>query len=214
VIQNAATIFWDSDSAALGAESECNRKPKPRGRIIPQPSTWHGRAEQISLDQAGCEARKTPTGGDVFFLDFSESGCQMTVSGTICALPERQNIMRPIDIDALSEAELIELNHKVVARLRFLSQMRSHSAMLDFRVGERVKFHPDGGPELLGTLTRYNKKTVTVVTDAGQHWNVSPGLLTRANPPGTSTASSNDSGGARFPDRSAEKLEAPNKAVG
>jgi hypothetical protein len=150
----------------------------------------------------------------VFFLDFSESGCQMPVSGTICGLPERQNIMRPIDIDALSEDELIELNHKVVARLRFLSQMRSHSAMLDFRVGERVKFHPDGGPELLGTLTRYNKKTVTVVTDAGQHWNVSPGLLIRANPPGTATASSNDSGVARFPDRPAEKLEAPNKAVG
>jgi len=125
-----------------------------------------------------------------------------------------QNIMRPIDIDALSEDELIELNHKIVARLRFLSQMRSHSAMLDFRVGERVKFHPDGGPELLGTLTRYNKKTVTVVTDAGQHWNVSPGLLTRANPSGTATASSNDSGVARFPDRSAEKLEAPNKPVG
>lgn len=75
--------------------------------------------------------------------------------------------MCPIDIDSLSEAELIELNHKVVARLRFLSQMRSHSAMLDFRVGERVKFHPDGQPELVGILTRYNKKTVTVVTDAG-----------------------------------------------
>ena len=55
--------------------------------------------------------------------------------------------------------------------------------MLDFRVGERVKFHADGSPELVGTLTRYNKKTVTVVTDAGQHWNVSPSLLTRADPP-------------------------------
>jgi hypothetical protein len=135
----------------------------------------------------------------------SESGCQMRVSGTMCGLPERQNIMRPIDIDALSEDELIELNHKVVARLRFLSQMRSHSAMLDFRVGERVKFHPDGGPEILGTLTRYNKKTVTVVTDAGQHWNVSPSLLTRANPPSTATANSNGVGVARFPGRSAEK---------
>jgi len=41
--------------------------------------------------------------------------------------------MRHIDIDSLSEEELLELNHKVVARLRFLSQMRSHSAMLDFR---------------------------------------------------------------------------------
>ena len=38
--------------------------------VAPQPSTWHGRAEQISLDQVGCEARKIPAEGDVFFLDF------------------------------------------------------------------------------------------------------------------------------------------------
>jgi hypothetical protein len=113
--------------------------------------------------------------------------------------------MRPIDIDSLSEAELIELNHKVVARLRFLSQMRSHSAMLDFRIGERVKFHPDGQPELLGTLTRYNKKTVTVVTDAGQHWNVSPSLLTKAESASARKATTDNSGVAQFPNRSAEK---------
>jgi len=112
--------------------------------------------------------------------------------------------MRHIDIDSFSEDELIELNHKVVARLRFLSQMRSHSAMMDFRVGERVKFRPDGSPELLGTLTRYNKKTVTVVTDGGQHWNVSPSLLARANPPYTATANSNGGDVARFPGRSTE----------
>src|SRR5258707_14184142 len=86
--------------------------------------------------------------------------------------------MRPIDIDSFSEDELIELNHKVVARLRFLSQMRSHSAMMDFRVGERVKFRPDGSPELLGTLTRSNKKAVTVVTTA-----VSTGRCPQAGQP-------------------------------
>jgi hypothetical protein len=112
-------------------------------------------------------------------------------------------MMRHIDIDSLSEDELVELNHKVVARLRFLSQMRSHSAMLDFRVGERVKFYRDGDDELVGTLVRYNKKTVTVVTDAGQHWNVSPSLLTRANPP--APANANGAGVTRFPGRSAEK---------
>lgn len=113
--------------------------------------------------------------------------------------------MRPFDIDSLSEAELIELNHKVVARLRFLSQMRSHSAMLDFRVGERVKFHPDGQPELVGTLTRYNKKTVTVVTDAGQHWNVSPSLPTRVESASAQKAAPDKSPVARFPNRPAEK---------
>jgi len=42
----------------------------PNGRIAPQPSTWRGSSEQIPLNQVGCEARKTPAEGDVFFLDF------------------------------------------------------------------------------------------------------------------------------------------------
>jgi hypothetical protein len=31
-----------------------------------------------------------------------------------------------------------------------------------------------------GMLTRYNRKTVTVITDDGHHWNVSPGFLRKA----------------------------------
>lgn len=88
--------------------------------------------------------------------------------------------MTKIDIDKLSEAELIDLNHRIVERLRFLSQMRAHSQMLDFKIGERVTFRPDGHQLLVGIVTRYNKKTVTVITDAGQHWNVAPGLLCKA----------------------------------
>ncbi len=85
-----------------------------------------------------------------------------------------------VDIDKLSEEELIDLNHRVVERLGFLSQMRAHSQMLDFKIGERVAFQPDGHGLLVGIVTRYNRKTVTVITDAGQPWNVSPGLLRRA----------------------------------
>jgi hypothetical protein len=85
-----------------------------------------------------------------------------------------------IDIDKLSEEELIDLNHRIVERLRFLSQMRAHSKMLDFSIGDRVTFHPEGRPPLFGMVTRYNKKTVTVITDSGQHWNVAPGLLRKA----------------------------------
>ena len=85
-----------------------------------------------------------------------------------------------IDIDKLSEEELIDLNNRIVARLRFLNQMRAHSQMLDFRIGDRVTFQPEGRPALFGIITRYNKKTVTVITDSGQHWNVAPGLLRQA----------------------------------
>jgi hypothetical protein len=89
--------------------------------------------------------------------------------------------MTTINIDELSEAELVDLNHRIVERLRFLSQMRAHSQMLDYKIGERVTFHPEGHPPLFGIVTRYNRKTVTVITDSGQHWNVAPRLLRRAD---------------------------------
>lgn len=85
-----------------------------------------------------------------------------------------------IDIDRLTEAELIDLNNRIVERLRFLHQMRSHAAMLEFRIGDRVEFQPDGRPPVVGMLTRYNRKTVTVITEAGQRWNVAPHFLRRA----------------------------------
>jgi hypothetical protein len=84
-----------------------------------------------------------------------------------------------IDMSRLSEAELIELNNRIVERLRFLRQMRTHEKMLQFNIGERVTFQPEGQPPVVGMLTRYNKKTVTVITDDGQHWNVSPRFLRR-----------------------------------
>ena len=71
-----------------------------------------------------------------------------------------------IDIDKLTEAELIDLNNRIVERLRFLNQIRAHAKMLDFKIGDRVSFEPEGRPVVIGMLTRYNKKTVTVITDS------------------------------------------------
>ena len=95
-----------------------------------------------------------------------------------------------IDIDHLSELELIDLNHRIVARLNVLRQLNAHVSMLEFRIGERVRFHPEGRPPVAGMITRYNKKTVSIVTDTGQRWNVSPQLLERTAPE-TSTAGGN-----------------------
>jgi len=88
-----------------------------------------------------------------------------------------------IDIDQLTEAELIDLNHRIVERLRFLQQMRAHTQMLEFKIGDRVTFQPEGRPPVTGMLTRYNKKTVTVITDDGQHWNVAPNFLRKVEAP-------------------------------
>ena len=86
-----------------------------------------------------------------------------------------------IDINKLTEAELIDLNNRVVERLRFLNQMRAHGQMLQFKIGDRVSFQPEGHPVVVGMLTRYNRRTVTVITDSGQRWNVAPTLLRRVN---------------------------------
>ena len=88
----------------------------------------------------------------------------------------------PVNIDKLTEAELIDLNHRIVERLRLLQQMRAHAKMLEFKIGDRVVFQAEGGRPIEGMLTRYNRKTVTVITDDGRQWNVSPALLSKAAP--------------------------------
>ncbi len=49
--------------------------------------------------------------------------------------------------------------------------------MLEFRIGDRVAFQTDRSQIIQGTVTRYNKKTVSVSADDGHRWTVSPGLL-------------------------------------
>ena len=93
-----------------------------------------------------------------------------------------------IDIDKLTEAELVDLNHRIVERLRFLNQARAHIQMLEFKIGDRVTFQPEGRARVEGMLTRYNKKTVTIITDDGRQWNVSPNFLRKVEPPGTETS--------------------------
>lgn len=88
----------------------------------------------------------------------------------------------PIDIDALTESELIDLKHRIVARLQFLRHLEALATMLEFHIGERVTFRPDGRPPVTGMITRYNKKTVSIVTDDGHRWNVAPQFLERAAP--------------------------------
>ena len=74
-----------------------------------------------------------------------------------------------MDISKLSEKELRDLNHEIVERLRFLQQTRAHKVMLNFNIGAAVCFGTDGG-------------VVTVVTQEGARWNVSPSLLAKVNP--------------------------------
>jgi hypothetical protein len=86
-----------------------------------------------------------------------------------------------IDIDRLTEAELIDLNHRIVERLRLLDQMRAHKTMLNFAIGDTVMFEDQNGRTVEGTMIRYNRKSVTIITIDGRRWNVAPGFLRKVN---------------------------------
>ena len=84
-----------------------------------------------------------------------------------------------IDIDTLKYDELVELNQKIVERLKFLDSMHTHKEMMQFSPGDQVCFEPRGRDKQFGTLVKYNQKTVTVISESGQQWNVSPHLLSK-----------------------------------
>ena len=66
----------------------------------------------------------------------------------------------PIDIDRLTEAELIDFNNRVVALVKFLirSCQPARRGYAQFSIGERVSFQSDGQPLLTGIIAKYNRK--------------------------------------------------------
>jgi len=60
-----------------------------------------------------------------------------------------------------------------------LDSMHTHKEMMQFSPGDQVCFEPPGRDKQIGTLVKYNKKTVTIITESGQKWNVSPHLLSK-----------------------------------
>lgn len=84
-----------------------------------------------------------------------------------------------VDLTRYTEPELIELNRRIVERIRFLRNGRCQETMAAFNVGDRVTFHPPDGSQVAGTVLRLNTKSVTVVTADGIQWRVGPTLLTK-----------------------------------
>src|SRR4051812_18766706 len=89
-----------------------------------------------------------------------------------------ENLPRVLSVlELLTEEELVQLNRMIVARLRLMQQIRAHGTMMNFRLGQRVKFTSASGELVRGVISRHNQKSVTVVTDTGTQWRVAPGLL-------------------------------------
>ncbi|SFM68569.1 hypothetical protein SAMN05421721_12313 [Ectothiorhodospira mobilis] len=55
--------------------------------------------------------------------------------------------------------------------------MHAHRAMMRFDVGARVSFASRRDGRLTGTLVKFNRKTVTVITEDNRQWRVPPEIL-------------------------------------
>lgn len=80
-------------------------------------------------------------------------------------------------IKELGEEEFEYLDRLIVERLKLISQAKSTKAMGRFNIGEAVEFSDNSGGLKIGRIVKLNKKTATIITTDGQHWNVAPGLL-------------------------------------
>jgi hypothetical protein len=88
-----------------------------------------------------------------------------------------------IDIQSLSYDQLLELNHIIIERLKFLDSMNTHQKMIRFLPGDEVSFDSPNQGRQTGRIAKLNKKTVSVITKAGRKWNVSPHLLNKVLKP-------------------------------
>jgi len=86
-----------------------------------------------------------------------------------------------LDLTNLTEEELIDLNSRIVDRIRILRQARCRDSMVEFSIGDRVTFKPECGHEITGTVVRLNRKSVTVVGSDGHQWRVSPSFLKKVS---------------------------------
>ena len=80
-------------------------------------------------------------------------------------------------IKDLSEEELVYLNRLIVERLKLISQAKSTFEMAKFNIGELVQFEDNDGKTISGRVIKLNKKTISILTDERQRWNVAPVLL-------------------------------------
>jgi hypothetical protein len=80
-------------------------------------------------------------------------------------------------IKDLNEEELIYLNRLIVERLKLISQAKSTYEMAKFNIGELVQFEDNDGNTISGRVTKLNKKTISILTEDRQRWNVAPIFL-------------------------------------
>jgi len=69
-----------------------------------------------------------------------------------------------IELGELSYDELLDLNNRIIERLKILDATDALNAMMQFNVAARVRFDSPKHGMQTGILIKFNQKTVTVLT--------------------------------------------------
>jgi len=82
-----------------------------------------------------------------------------------------------IDIDVMNMAELEELQDRIHDRMKLLINMRAHQSMMAHNLGDKVCFDAGERGYQVGTLIKFNRKTVNVVAEDGRQWRIPPHIM-------------------------------------
>lgn len=80
-------------------------------------------------------------------------------------------------LDNCTEHDLLLINSYIVDRAKQQQADSRAEHMARFQPGDRVSFKDKQGQQVEAVVVKPNKKTVTLLSDAGTKWNVSPELL-------------------------------------
>lgn len=83
-------------------------------------------------------------------------------------------------INLLDLDELVRLNNYIIKRIKLISDTKAMEKVQDFDLLDKVYFYENKENKISGTVIKLNKKTVTIRTDSGMEWRVSPHLLKKS----------------------------------
>jgi plastocyanin len=82
-------------------------------------------------------------------------------------------------IENLSLDELSDLNLLVTDRMEIMLKANTLFSMAQFTTGDRVRWTGNDGKEHNGIITKFNQRSVIVMSSENARWKISPELLTR-----------------------------------
>lgn len=88
-----------------------------------------------------------------------------------------------INIENLSVKDLLELNKKIISRVKELKAQEQLKAAERFRMGEVVSFQSRDSGKITGIIMSMRKTKISILTEDNEKWTVSPALLTPEKTP-------------------------------